>query len=140
MAVSGVINALVRIAPAELFSTPYGTLVIAKMVALLALGVSGWLQRRRAVDALRRDPSASGVLIRLALVEAAVFGITYGVAVGLGEILHVPLELRLLGRHEGSVALDVSRRGEGGHGGIVSHPTSPRLAGGAVPGGSTVAA
>ncbi|MGY4649810.1 cytochrome c oxidase assembly protein [Mycobacterium sp. URHB0021] len=85
MALSGVINALVRIRPADLFSTGYGWLIVAKATALCVLGVIGWRQRRRGVAALRSDPEARGPLIRLALVEAAVFGLTFGIAVALGR-------------------------------------------------------
>ena len=46
MLFSGIINALVRIAPADLFSTSYGRLVIGKAVALALLGLIGWRQRR----------------------------------------------------------------------------------------------
>ena len=85
MASSGAINALVRIRPADLFSTSYGWLVVAKATALIVLGVIGWRQRRTAVVALQADPGARGPLIRLALIEAMVFGVTFGVAVGLGR-------------------------------------------------------
>jgi putative copper resistance protein D len=85
MAVSGVINALVRVQPADLFNTTYGWLVLAKTAALCVLGVFGWLQRRRGVAALKSDPAARAPLIRLALVEAVVFGVTFGIAVALGR-------------------------------------------------------
>ena len=85
MALSGVVNALVRVVPFELLTTAYGRLVTAKFVALCLLGVIGWRQRRCAVMALDADPSARGVLTRLALIESAVFGLTFGIAVGLGR-------------------------------------------------------
>jgi len=85
MAFSGVINALVRVPPSDLLGTTYGWLILAKTAALCVLGVIGWLQRRRGVAALEADPSARGPLIRLALVEAVVFGLTFGVAVALGR-------------------------------------------------------
>ncbi len=85
MAFSGVINALVRMRPSGLFSTSYGVLVLAKVTALVALGVLGWQQRRRGVAALNQDPTARGPLVRLALVEAVIFGLTFGVAVALGR-------------------------------------------------------
>ena len=85
MLVSGIINALVRIEPADLVSTSYGRLVIAKAVALAVLGAFGWRQRRAAVAALQNDPGARGPLIRLATAEALVFGATFGIAVGLGR-------------------------------------------------------
>lgn len=85
MLISGSINALVRIAPGELFTTSYGALVVAKAVALAGLGVIGWRQRRSAVAALHRDPEARTPLIRLATAEAMLFGLTFGIAVGLGR-------------------------------------------------------
>ncbi|MBO0865115.1 MAG: bifunctional copper resistance protein CopD/cytochrome c oxidase assembly protein [Mycobacterium sp.] len=85
MALSGVVNALVRVVPSDLVTTEYGRLVIAKFVALCLLGFVGWRQRRAGVAALQEDPSGRGALIRLALIEAAVFGVTFGIAVGLGR-------------------------------------------------------
>jgi putative copper resistance protein D len=85
MAFSGVINALIRIEPSDLVHTTYGRLVLTKTVALCALGVLGWRQRRIGLSSLRDDAGARGPLIRLALVEAAVFGATFGIAVGLGR-------------------------------------------------------
>lgn len=85
MAASGVINALVRVRPEDLFDTRYGVLILVKMAALLGLGVLGWRQRRSGVAALQSDPTARGALIRLALTEAAIFGVTFGVAVALGR-------------------------------------------------------
>jgi cytochrome c oxidase assembly factor CtaG/putative copper export protein len=91
MALSGLVNALVRVLPSDLLTTGYGRLVVAKFVALCVLGIVGWRQRRAGVAALPADPShpkaarARTVLIRLALIEAAVFGLTFGIAVGLGR-------------------------------------------------------
>ncbi|ORB07240.1 copper resistance protein CopD, partial [Mycobacterium mantenii] len=88
MAVSGLVNAVVRVHPSDLLGTDYGRLVTAKFVALCLLGGLGWRQRRVSVAALQADPSpvrARGALLRLTLIEAAVFGLTFGIAVGLGR-------------------------------------------------------
>jgi putative copper resistance protein D len=85
MAVSGVVNALVRIRPADVLDTSYGLLVLAKVTALCLLGALGWLHRRRSITALAADPDARGAFVRLALVEAIVFGLTFGIAVALGR-------------------------------------------------------
>ena len=85
MAVSGVVNALVRVRLDDLFHTNYGWLLVGKATALVVLGVLGWQQRRRGVAALRADSNARGALIRLALIEAGVFGVTFGIAVALGR-------------------------------------------------------
>ncbi|GAA2803854.1 cytochrome c oxidase assembly protein [Crossiella cryophila] len=83
LAVSGVINALVRLTPAEVFSTPYGTLVLAKIGALGVLGVVGYFQRQRGVRALGADESRS-VLMRLGGIEMLLMLATIGIAVALG--------------------------------------------------------
>ncbi|HEX7322771.1 MAG TPA: cytochrome c oxidase assembly protein [Mycobacterium sp.] len=90
MGLSGVVNAFVRVTPAELLTCAYGRLVVAKFVALCLLGVAGWLQRRRGVAALQADSASSRPLIRLALAEAVIFGATFGIAVGLGRTAPPP--------------------------------------------------
>src|ERR1700743_1460976 len=61
MALSGLMNALVRVLPSDLLTTSYGRLVLAKFVALSVLGVLGWRQRRAGVVALQRHPQKRGV-------------------------------------------------------------------------------
>ncbi|MGV0835087.1 cytochrome c oxidase assembly protein [Mycolicibacterium thermoresistibile] len=85
MALSGVINALVRMNLSDVLSTAYGRLILAKVIAFALLGVLGWQQRRRGVAAVQADPDSRGPLIRLALTEAVIFGMTFGIAVGLGR-------------------------------------------------------
>lgn len=83
MAVSGVINALVRIPLTNLFGTYYGALLLGKTAALVLLGVFGYLQRRHAVaDAASGRPHA---LLRLGVVEVLVMLGTIGLAVALGR-------------------------------------------------------
>jgi cytochrome c oxidase assembly factor CtaG/putative copper export protein len=83
MAVSGVVNALVRIPLADLFGTYYGALLLAKTAALLVLGGFGYLQRRHAVVAAASG-SRSG-LLRLGAVEVLIMLATIGLAVALGR-------------------------------------------------------
>jgi cytochrome c oxidase assembly factor CtaG/putative copper export protein len=85
MALSGIVNAFVRINVGDLLHSGYGWLVIGKVVALCTLGVIGWQQRRRGLTALAADPEDRRPLIRLALIEAMVFGLTFGIAVALGR-------------------------------------------------------
>ena len=109
MALSGVVNALVRVPPADLLTTGYGRLVVAKFVALCLLGVAGWRQRRSGVVAVQNNPdrpTARRVLIRLALIEAALFGITFGVAVGLGRTPPPPPPVRLPSIPEAEIGYD----------------------------------
>ncbi|WP_161632036.1 cytochrome c oxidase assembly protein [Nakamurella lactea] len=86
---SGVGNAWLRFSRwSDVFSTEYGTLVIAKTVLLVVLGVIGFLHRRvtlPAVAAGKRRP-----LTRLAVVETLLMATTMGIAVALGRTASPP--------------------------------------------------
>lgn len=82
---SGIINALIRVQLSDLFTTRYGWLLVGKATALLFLGILGYLQRRSAITALAEEPQNRRPLIRLAGVEAVIFAVTFGIAVGLGR-------------------------------------------------------
>lgn len=83
LAVSGVVNALVRVPLGALWGTDYGALVLAKAAALVALGFLGARHRRTTVDeAVRGEP---GALLRLGGVEVLLMLATIGLAVALGR-------------------------------------------------------
>jgi putative copper resistance protein D len=111
MAWSGVINALIRLPLGDLFSTPYGLLVLGKVSALGLLGVMGYLQRERSV----RDVVAGGSgasLFRLGAVEVLIMLITFGLAAALARtpppavlVEPDPVELRIGYRLDGPPTL-----------------------------------
>jgi cytochrome c oxidase assembly factor CtaG/putative copper export protein len=84
VAASGLVSATIRVGDAPSLLTPYGALVIAKVVALAALGVFGVLQRcilvRKVVA--RAAPRWFWLLVA---VEVAVMGIASGVAAALAR-------------------------------------------------------
>lgn len=84
MAVSGVVNAFVRVPLNELLTTGYGLLVLAKIAALLVLGVFGHQQRTRGVRALT-DGQGGGQLLRLGAVELLIMFVTIGIATALAR-------------------------------------------------------
>lgn len=84
MAVSGVVNAWVRLPLHDVPRTAYGLLVLAKVAALLVLGSIGYLQRRHSVRALERTGSRRP-LLRLAAVETLVMFVTLGIAGALSR-------------------------------------------------------
>ncbi|WP_375003674.1 cytochrome c oxidase assembly protein [Aeromicrobium sp. CTD01-1L150] len=95
--ISGTVNASVRLGTVSaLFDSGYGTLVLAKIVALVVLGCFGVVQRRRLV---RREAG----FLPVAVLELLVMAATVGLAVALsrtptpvGEILVTPAQ-ELLG-------------------------------------------
>jgi cytochrome c oxidase assembly factor CtaG len=82
MAVSGVVNAAVRVPAAALFTTSYGLLIVAKVVALLVLGAIGYLHRERTIPKLG---TGSGPLVRLAAVEMLLMFVTLAIASALAR-------------------------------------------------------
>ena len=80
---TGVVNALVRVTPVDLFTTSYGALVIGKAVALVVLGGLGLVHRRRSVGSAAAGNA--GALIRLGAVEVVLMLATVGLAVALGR-------------------------------------------------------
>jgi cytochrome c oxidase assembly factor CtaG/putative copper export protein len=83
LAVTGVLNALVRIPLADLVGSTYGALVLGKAGALVALGVFGAVQRRASVDAAARGEVRA--LLRFGGVEVLLMLATVGLAVALGR-------------------------------------------------------
>ncbi|NMH99926.1 cytochrome c oxidase assembly protein [Pseudonocardia acidicola] len=83
LAVTGVVNALVRVPLRDLVGSSYGWLVLGKVTALLVLGALGAAHRRRSVAAAARGkPSA---LLRLGGIEVLIMMGTIGLAVALGR-------------------------------------------------------
>ncbi|MGN6634455.1 MAG: cytochrome c oxidase assembly protein [Oryzihumus sp.] len=85
VAVSGVLNAWLRVGSLSGLASTYGALVIGKTVALVLLGLAGWQQRRRVVGRLGADPAATGLFVRLALGELVVMGAAFGLATALSR-------------------------------------------------------
>jgi cytochrome c oxidase assembly factor CtaG/putative copper export protein len=83
--VSGVANAWIRIGSIPNLATGYGALVILKVVALVTLGVAGWLQRSRVVNRIAADPLAGRLFARLALVELVVMGAAFALGTALSR-------------------------------------------------------
>lgn len=94
VAISGFINALLRVHLDELFTTQYGLVIVAKMVMTLLLAWFGWEQRSRIIPKLREGEGESGKttnaqrkpFIRFAALEIFIMAATIGIAVSLGRI------------------------------------------------------
>jgi len=82
VAVSGLINAGLRLGSLSALGTSYGLLIVGKAVALGLLGVAGLLHRRLTIGQLEARPR---LFVRLAVVETLVMGVTMGLAVALSR-------------------------------------------------------
>lgn len=81
---SGIVNAYLRITYlSDLWLNSYGRLVVVKAIALIALGIFGYAQRKRALPAITRGKRRP--LVRLATMELILMGATVGVAAALGR-------------------------------------------------------
>lgn len=83
-AFSGYVSAALRLGTLEQLTTPYGLLVIAKIVALLALGVFGAYWRLRLITRVERREDR-GTFWWIAVLELAFMGIASGVAAALAR-------------------------------------------------------
>ncbi|MDR8018363.1 cytochrome c oxidase assembly protein [Nesterenkonia aerolata] len=89
---SGVVNAALRIeAWSQLVTTAYGTLILLKAFATLALGMIGWMHRSWIIPRLTADDPGpgyrriTGLLWQLVLVEAAVMSAVVALSAILGR-------------------------------------------------------
>lgn len=83
VALSGIINASLRLSDPTDLATPYGTLLIIKTTALLALGAIGAWHRARVLPGLRVEDRRRRAFLRLAAVELVIMAATIGVSVAL---------------------------------------------------------
>ena len=104
--VSGVVNALLRVAPADLFTTAYGALVVGKAAALVVLGGLGLAHRRRTVD--EAAGGGTGALVRLGAVEVLLMLATVGLAVALGRSAPPPSDAPPPSRTEVLIGYDLT--------------------------------
>lgn len=95
VAASGIVNAELRVGSWENLATPYGILVLAKVFALVALGVFGAVQRRFLVDRMQKKMNgARGYFWWFVAAELAFMGLASGVAAALARTrTPVPQEL-----------------------------------------------
>jgi putative copper resistance protein D len=85
VAVSGAVNAWIRIGSIGNLASGYGALVILKVVALVVLGLAGWRQRSQVVDRIAADPLAGRLFGRLALFEVVVMGTAFALGAALSR-------------------------------------------------------
>ena len=81
VAFSGIISAWIRLSGPQDLLTPYGAILLTKVVAMTLLGIAGAVHRRYAI---RRLPGTR-VFLRIVLAEFALMGVAEGMAAALGD-------------------------------------------------------
>ena len=85
VALSGVANAWIRVGSVGNLASAYGALLILKVVALVALGVAGWLQRSHVVRRIAAEPLAGRLFARLTLIELVLMGAAFALGTALSR-------------------------------------------------------
>ena len=86
VAISGYVNAALRVGTLEFLLSPYGILVVVKVLALLALGLFGLAQRRFLIDRMQRaENGGRGYFWWLVVAELGFMGLASGVAAALAR-------------------------------------------------------
>jgi len=85
VAMSGLVNAYLRLGGMAGLTSTYGLLIVGKAAALLVLGTAGWLHRRATIPGLTAGPPKDHWFGRLASVEVLVMSATMGLAVALSR-------------------------------------------------------
>ncbi|WP_055477045.1 copper resistance D family protein [Gordonia sp. HS-NH1] len=91
LTVTGVVSGLVEIGgPADLVSSGYGRILLAKAAVLAILvGLAAW-HRRRWLPAVQRHRSSETASVRAAVVELAIMAVALGLAAGLSATPPIP--------------------------------------------------
>ncbi|AGF73270.1 hypothetical protein A605_11350 [Corynebacterium halotolerans YIM 70093 = DSM 44683] len=85
MAVSGLVNAGIRIEFSDWFTTRYGLIIVAKTVGVIVLGVFGWLHRAWTIPKVQANPHDRRLFRRVAIGEVLVMAAVTGVAITMGR-------------------------------------------------------
>ncbi len=85
VAASGLVSAQLRVGGLEALTTPYGLLVIAKVVALIGLGAFGAFYRLRFIARIERDARPRSAFWIIVAAELALMGAAAGLATALAR-------------------------------------------------------
>ncbi len=100
MSISGIINAAINLSWADLTTSNYGIMVVAKAVLIILLGLFGYLHRAVTIPKMEKDPYGKP-FVRLAIVEVVVMALAVGVGVALGRTPPPPNFADQVGGDEG---------------------------------------
>ena len=121
VALTGVVNTALHVDDvAQLGSTTWGRLAVAKAVLLVVLGIFGWWHRKRSLPLLRAGETRRATFQRLAGVELVVMAGAFALATTMASGMPADVEAALavqsptVALHDGTVnlTLDPARRGQ----------------------------
>ncbi len=85
VAASGLVSAQLRVGGLDALTTPYGLLVIAKVVAIVGLGAFGAFYRLRLIGSIERSERPLGAFWVIVVAELALMGAAAGLATALAR-------------------------------------------------------
>lgn len=85
VAFSGVVNSLLRVQSVGDLMTPYGQVIIGKVIGTVLLGLIGFWHRRYVIARLGTVASVTAEFWRLIIAEFVIFGATMGLAAALAR-------------------------------------------------------
>lgn len=85
MAVSGLVNAAIRIELTDLLTTRYGLIIVAKTIGVIILGVFGWIHRAWVIPQVQANPADRRLFRQVAIVEVLVMAAVTGIAITMGR-------------------------------------------------------
>ena len=85
MAMSGLVNAAIRIELTDLLTTRYGLIIVAKTIGVIILGVFGWIHRAWVIPQVQANPADRRLFRQVAIVEVLVMAAVTGIAITMGR-------------------------------------------------------
>lgn len=85
MAVTGVINASIRVRFEDLFTVAYGGTVVAKFVLTIVLALFGWYHRKKTIPLINAAGGSTRLFARVAIVETVFMAAIMGVATSMSR-------------------------------------------------------
>lgn len=85
MAVSGLVNAAIRVEFSDVFTTHYGLIIVAKTAGVIILGLFGWVHRSWVIPKVQADPTDRRLFRQVAIVEVIVMAAVTGIAITMGR-------------------------------------------------------
>lgn len=85
MAVSGIVNAVIRLSWSDLTTTAYGWIIIGKTIGVLVLAFFGFIHREITIPKMRAQGGNQRLFLEVSIVEVVVMAAVTGLAITMGR-------------------------------------------------------